>query len=135
MAGTAGYAILRQSVDRDAINIVAGHQAGFVHEALNVFKEEAMRDGPLNESKALDMLGLKSKVIGSATLSLRWLQQSTLPVEPHIISTHAGGPSQFGESERPRSHLPPKSNEIRRPTGQARHLVFATSREHENFYI
>lgn len=33
-----------------------------------------MGDSPLNESTALDMVGLKSKVVGRATLSSRWLQ-------------------------------------------------------------
>jgi hypothetical protein len=30
-------------------------------------------DGPLNEAKALDVLDMKSKVVGPATLSSRWL--------------------------------------------------------------
>jgi hypothetical protein len=103
---TAGYAVRRQSVDRNTTNVIAGDQRGVVHEALNVLKEKAMSDGPLNEAKALDMVGLKSKVVGPATSSSRGLQQSTLPVESHIINTHADGPSQFGKGKRPRSHLP-----------------------------
>jgi hypothetical protein len=81
------------------------------------------------------MLGLKSKVVGSATLSSRWLQQSTIPVKLHIINTHAGGPSQFGESERPRSHIPPTSKKICRPGRAGAILVLATNRGRENIYV
>jgi hypothetical protein len=79
-----------------------------VHECCNVFEGEAESQSPLDEAKALHVFRLKSKIVGPATLPSRRLQQSTLPVETHIIDTHADGPSQFDESERPRSHLPPK---------------------------
>ena len=82
-----------------------------------------MSDGPLNEAKALDMVGLKSKIVGPAILSSRRLQQSTLPVETHIINTHADGPSQFDKSERPRSHLPPQTNA---PPAPGTHQTYTT---------
>ena len=74
-----------------------------------------MSDGPLNEAKALDMVGLKSKIVGPAILPSRRLQQSTLPVETHIINTHADGPGQFDKSERPQSHLSPQTNALPAP--------------------
>jgi hypothetical protein len=77
---TAGYAVRRQSVDRNTTNVIAGDQSGVVHEALNVLKEEAMSDGPLNEAKALDMVGLKSKVVGPAALSSRGLGARLLTI-------------------------------------------------------
>ena len=50
-----------------------------------------MSDSPLNEAKALDMLGLKTKVVGTRSLSSRRRQQAAVSVEPHIINAHARG--------------------------------------------
>ena len=80
-----------------------------------------MSECPLDEAKTLYVFGLKTKIVAPATLPSRWLQQSTPLVETHIINTHADGPSQFDESERPRSHISPRTRKRAARTGQAHH--------------
>jgi hypothetical protein len=57
-------------------------------------------------------------------LSSRRQQEADVSVELHIINAHAHGPSQLGESERPRSHLRnPKSSYASPARGRALFLI------------
>jgi hypothetical protein len=96
---------LVKPVDRQAIEVVTGLQPCLDYKLRDVVERVAAHESPLDEAEAIDRRGQKDKVVRTTGSSSRGLKKATVPVEPHLVYSHADGLSQSGESERLRSHL------------------------------
>jgi len=91
--------------DREPIDIIACLNRIGVQELRDDFKGEAMAQCPSDEAKPGDVLLPVGEVIPSAAPPRGRLKQATVEIEPYVFDAHARGSSQFGKSERRRSHL------------------------------
>ena len=91
-----------------------------IHNLGNVGNASIRIQGAPDEVKPFNMFVVEGHVAASTGAPSRRLQQAAIPIEPHVVNGQARRPSQLENSERPRSHLPPKHVHSAR-TGQVRY--------------